>query len=228
LNIRQLENCIGYQFKDIRLLNTALTHSSYRREHSNVREDNERLEFIGDGILDAVIALYLYKKRPDLSEGKLTKLRALIVCERALAEVGRKISLGDHLLLGAGESKSGGASKDSIIADAMEAVFGAILIDGGYEACEKVVLNILTDTIREALEGRLFSDYKSEFQELVQEKGVQKIISYITDGSEGPDHDKRFFVHVEMDGKIMGRGSGKSKKEAGQNAARAAIEGLKR
>ena len=161
MNISQLENCIGYQFKDIRLLNTALTHSSYRREHSNVREDNERLEFIGDGILDAVIALYLYKKRPDLSEGKLTKLRALIVCERALAEVGRKISLGDHLLLGAGESKSGGASKDSIIADAMEAVFGAILIDGGYEACEKVVLNILTDTIREALEGRLFSDYKS-------------------------------------------------------------------
>ena len=110
----------------------------------------------------------------------------------------------------------------------MEAVFGAILIDSGYEDCERTILGVLSGTLDEALSGKLFSDYKSEFQELVQEKGVQKEILYITDGSEGPDHDKRFFVHVEVDGKIMGKGSGKSKKEAGQNAAKAAIEGLKR
>lgn len=228
MEITQLENITGYHFRDRSLLVTALTHSSYRREHDDVSSDNERLEFIGDGILDAVIALYLYKEHPRLPEGKLTKLRALIVCERSLAEAGRSISLGDHLLLGAGESRNGGASKDSIIADAMEALFGAILIDGGYEACEKVILNILSQNIKEAIEGRSFSDYKSEFQEMVQEKGVQKEILYVTDGSEGPDHDKRFHVHVELDGRIMGKGTGKSKKEAGQNAAKAAIEGLKR
>lgn len=228
MNIIQLENSLGYKFKNEDLVLTALTHSSYRREHSDVKEDNERLEFIGDGILDAVIALRLYKDRPHLPEGDLTKIRSLIVCERSLAEAGRGIHLGENLLLGAGESRNGGASKDSIIADAMEAVFGAILIDSGYEACEKTILSVLSYTIEEALSGMLFSDYKSEFQELVQEKGAQKEILYITDGSEGPDHDKRFFVHVELDGKIMGRGSGKSKKEAGQNAAKAAIDGLKR
>ena len=228
MDIKRLENSLSYRFNDEHLALTALTHSSYRREHADVREDNERLEFIGDGILDAVIALYLYKHKRHLPEGDLTKLRSLIVCERALAEAGRGIHLGEHLYLGTGESRSGGASKDSIIADAMEAVFGAILIDGGYTACEETILKVLSDTIEAALKGKLFSDYKSEFQEIVQEKGVQKEILYVTDGSEGPDHDKRFFVHVELDGRIMGKGSGKSKKEAGQNAAKAAIEGLKR
>lgn len=226
--IKELENKINYCFKDSELIKTALTHSSFKREHREVPEDNERLEFIGDGILDAVIALYLYRKETNLPEGDLTKIRALIVCERSLAKAGRKIHLNDYLMLGAGESKSGGSHKDSIIADAMEAVFGAVLIDGGYEACEKVILNVLHDIIKDALNGKLFSDYKSEFQEMVQSKGVQNEILYITDRSEGPDHDKTFYVHVELDGRIMGYGTGKTKKEAGQNAAKAAIEGLKR
>ena len=228
MNYSSLENKLGYTFRNRDLLKTALTHSSYKREHSAVKEDNERLEFIGDGILDAVIALKLYRDKPGQPEGSLTKERALIVCERSLAEAGKNLGISELLLLGTGEARTGGASKDSIIADAMEALFGAVLIDGGYEACEKAVLNVLEDTMKAASDGRLFKDFKSEFQELVQHKGVQKEIVYITDRSEGPDHDKTFYVHVEVDGKNMGSGSGHSKKEAGQNAAEAAIANLKR
>lgn len=223
-----LEKKLNYCFSDPGLLKTALTHSSYRREHPETGHDNERLEFIGDGILDAVIALKLFKDEPDKPEGILTKTRALIVCERSLAEAGRGIGLNDFILLGAGEEKTGGRDKDSIIADAVEAVIGAILIDGGYESCERVVLDLLSGTVEDAVKGVLISDYKSEFQELVQKKGCVNDIKYITDGSKGPDHHKLFFVHVEVDGVIMGTGSGHSKKEAGQNAAKEAISNLKR
>lgn len=228
MEIKKFENRIGYEFRDPGLLTTALTHSSYKREHASVREDNERLEFIGDGILDSVIALYLYRNEPLLPEGDLTKIRALIVCEKSLAEAGRRMGINEMILLGAGEARSGGASKDSIIADAVEAFLGAVLIDGGYESCESVILSVLSETIESALRGDLFADYKSEFQELAQTGGGNKEIVYVTDRSEGPDHDKTFFVHVELDGKCMGYGTGKSKKEAGQNAAKAAIDGLKR
>ena len=228
MNIQALEEKLNYSFNDPELLKTALTHSSYRREHPDSCQDNERLEFIGDGILDAVIALKLYNDEPGKPEGVLTKTRALVVCERALASEGREIGINDHLLLGSGEEKTGGRDKDSIIADAVEAVIGAVLIDGGYEACERVILDLLSHTIDEAVNGLLTADYKSEFQELVQKKGRINDIKYVTDGSDGPDHHKQFFVHVEVDGKTMGKGSGYSKKEAGQNAAKEAIANLKR
>ena len=228
MELHTLEEKLNYSFRDRSLLTTALTHSSYRREHPGCGHDNERLEFIGDGILDAVIALKLFRMEPDKPEGTLTKTRALVVCEKSLATVGRSIGLNRHLLLGTGEEKTGGREKDSIIADAMEAVMGAVLIDGGYETCERVILELLSDTIDEAISGALITDHKSEFQELVQKKGCVNDIRYVTDRSEGPDHHKLFFVHVEVDGKIMGSGSGYSKKEAGQNAAKEAIANLKR
>ncbi len=228
MELNKLENELNYSFCDPGLLKTALTHSSYRREHPECKHDNERLEFIGDGILDAVIALKLFRMEPDKPEGTLTKTRALIVCEKSLAEAGRNIGINRHILLGSGEEKTGGREKDSIIADAVEAVIGAILIDGGYENCEKVVLELLSGTVDKAVNGCLITDYKSEFQEIVQKKGTVNDIKYITDRSEGPDHHKLFYVHVEVDGIIMGSGSGYSKKEAGQNAAKEAIANLKR
>ena len=228
MNLEILQKKLDYDFKDRTLLETALTHSSYRRENPDVRHDNERLEFIGDGVLDAIIGTELFKILPEKSEGTLTKLRALIVCERSLSRAGRTLGINKYLRLGVGERHTGGDSKDSIIADAMEAVIGALFLDGGYEEARKHVLSFLKDIIDDALRGRLFADHKSEFQEAVQRNGAQPVISYVTDRSEGPDHNRVFFVHVEVDGEIMGSGSGRSKKEAGQNAAKEALNKLKR
>lgn len=228
MNIAKIQNQINYSFKNPDLLVTALTHSSYKREHKEIREDNERLEFLGDGILDSVIGLKLYKVLKGKHEGELTKTRALVVCERSLAETGIKLGINEEILFGTGELHTGGSHKDSIIADAVEAVIGAVLLDGGYDACERVILEMLSDTLNRAVRGELFSDYKSEFQELIQKDDKVSEITYVTDREEGPDHNKKFFVHVEVAGKIMGRGTGKTKKEAGQNAAREAILGLKR
>lgn len=223
MNLETLENNLGYSFKDKDLLETAVTHSSFKREHPEVRHDNERLEFIGDGVLDAIIGTRLFRIMPDEQEGTLTKLRSLIVCERSLSRAGRELELNRYLKLGTGERHTGGDNKDSIIADAMEAVIGAMFLDSGYDKTNEMVLEILRDIIDEALNGKLFVDYKSEFQELIQRNGDQPVIEYITDRAEGPDHNKTFYVHVEVSGKDYGSGSGRSKKEAGQNAAREAL-----
>ena len=227
MSIEILENTIGYKFNDRTLLETALTHSSYRREHPEVVKDNERLEFIGDGVLDAIIGTWLFRRLPDVKEGTLTKLRALIVCERSLSRAGREIGLNHHIKLGVGERHTGGEFKDSIIADAMEALIGAVFIDSGYDETNELVLGLLKDIIDDAVNGKLFSDYKSEFQEAVQRNGSQPVIEYVTDKAEGPDHKKKFFVHVEVSGENYGSGSGRSKKEAGQNAAKAALDKLR-
>lgn len=228
MNISEIEKRINYTFRDKGLLEMALTHSSYKREHKEVREDNERLEFLGDGVLDAVIGLELYRRLRTRHEGALTKTRALVVCERSLAETGNRLGINEEILFGTGERNTGGSHKDSIVADAVEAVIGAVLIDGGYEECERVILGMLSDTVDRAVNGEMFSDYKSEFQELIQKEDKVSDIAYVTDREEGPDHSKTFYVHVEVGGVIMGRGTGKTKKEAGQNAAKEAISGLKR
>ncbi|MBR6472998.1 MAG: ribonuclease III [Firmicutes bacterium] len=222
-----MEETIKYDFKDKGLLLKALTHSSYKREDPSVKEDNERLEFIGDAVLDVIIGTELYERLPREPEGSLTKLRSLIVCERSLARVGKEIKLNSCIRLGVGERHTGGEFKDSIVADAMEALIGAVFMDGGYEAAVRVVLDMMGPTIEEALGGGLFTDYKSEFQEYVQRDVSKPLIEYITDRSEGPDHSKVFFVHVEVDGKNFGEGSGRSKKEAGQNAAKEALDKLR-
>ena len=190
--------------------------------------DNERLEFLGDAFLDAIVSVELYHRMEKVTEGRLTKTRALIVCENALAEAARTISLGSFINMGHGEESAGGRSKDSILADAMEAVIGALFLDGGYDAAKKFVLDVFSDTIDRAIQGKIFLDYKSEVQEVLQSRGIPVNIIYLTDREEGPAHDKTFFVHMECNGKSYGRGSGKSKKEAEQSAARETLAALKR
>lgn len=224
-NSKHFEERIDYTFNNIQLLDIALTHSSYIKETGQSRlNDNERLEFLGDAFLDAIIGEALYRKLPQAEEGTLTKARASIVCERSLAEAGRRLAIGNHMLFSRGEEKSGGRDRDSILADGMEAVIGAIYLDGGYQDAQEFVLRIFQDALKDAGEGRLSNqDYKSEVQEQLQSKGILDI-HYILEREEGPDHDKWFSVKLQVCGKIMGRGSGKSKKLAEQHAAKDAIE----
>lgn len=225
MNLTAFQNKIGYQFQDITLLENSLTHSSfYRGKGQSIGKDNERLEFLGDAFLDAAIGEALYRKLPDGEEGKLSKLRALVVCEVALARVARQLGIGEVLFLGHGEDQSGGRKRDSILADATEALIGAVYLDGGFDQVQRMILRLFDSTLKEAMDGRLFSDYKSEFQELIQLRRAGDNIEYVSAGSEGPDHDKTFHVELKVNGNVLGTGTGKSKKEAEQNAARQAIE----
>ena len=222
--IKDLENAIGYQFKNITLLQNALAHSSYANErwHDSLKS-NERLEFLGDSILGMVTAEYLYRNFPDRPEGDLTRMRADMVCERSLAVAAERIGLGGHLLLGNGEEAGGGRHRDSILADALESVIAACFLDGGMEAaCRFIDTFVLTDVPVKKLRN---ADYKTALQELVQQKKNQ-VLSYALVGESGPDHDKKFEVEVSLNGKVVGSGSGSSKKRAEQDAARVAIEAL--
>ena len=228
MKIKEFEQKIGYQFQNRNYLETALTHSSFNREKNTKHQDNERLEFLGDAFFDAVISVELYERLKHVTEGKLTKTRALIVCESAFAQVARGYELGSYLNLGHGEDTGGGRHKDSILADSMEAVIGAIYLDGGYQSMQNFVKKSFSRMIDQAIDGKLFSDYKSEVQEILQGKGKPVTIAYETDREEGPAHDKTFFVHLSCNGEIMGKGIGKSKKEAEQNAAKQTLEMLER
>ena len=208
MNNTQLEKTIGYRFKNHEFLERALTHSSFNREKNTKHKDNERLEFLGDAFLDAIISVELFHRMPNESEGKLTKTRALIVCEKALADAARTIELGSYMNMGHGEETAGGRTKDSILADATEAVIGAIYLDGGYEEARNFVLRLFEDTITEAVEGKIFLDYKSEMQEVLQSGRMPVNIIYVIDREEGPAHDKTFFVHLECNGNRFGSGSG--------------------
>ncbi len=222
--IKDLENAIGYRFKDITLLQNALSHSSYANErwHDSLKS-NERLEFLGDSILGMVTAEYLYRNFPDRLEGDLTRMRADMVCERALAMVAERIDLGKHLLLGHGEQIGGGRTRDSILADAVESVIAACFLDGGMEPARKFINTfVLTEVPVKKLRN---TDYKTGLQELVQQKKGQTL-SYKLVGESGPDHDKQFAVEVSLNGCVVGEGSGTSKKRAEQAAAKAAIEAL--
>lgn len=221
----EFEAKIQYEFKDKTLLNKALTHSSFCREHHVLpRDNNERLEFLGDAFFDAIISVELYNALINVDEGKLTKTRALIVCEKSLAIVGKRLEIGKYLNMGRGEENSGGRNRESITADAVEAVVGAIYLDGGYEEASRFVKREFKSTIKLALEGKLFTDYKTQVQEKLQKRGGTVHISYFLDREEGPDHNKVFYVHLVCNDKKMGSGSGRSKKEAEQNAARVTLE----
>lgn len=226
MKINEFQQKIEYDFKSPDLLERALTHSSFNRDQNTRHKDNERLEFIGDAFLDAIIGEELYVKMPKASEGSLTKIRALIVCERALADVARKLELGCYLNLGHGEESQGGRNKDSILADAMEAVIGAVYMDGGFEEMKKLVLRSFKQTVEDAMAGQLFADYKSQLQEHLQKKGTVINISYVTDKEEGPPHDRTFYVHMECNGEAFASGVGKSKKEAEQDAAKNTLAAL--
>ena len=220
----EIENKIGYTFKDKSTLMIALTHSSYgQAAPDSMVQNNERLEFLGDAFFDAIISEELYGRIPHGEEGTLTKVRAMVVCEQSLARIGHSLDIGKYMFLGKGEAASGGRTRDSIVADATEALIGAVFIDGGYEASKKFVLAMFSGLIKEAMSGRLHVDYKSRLQEQVQ-KTAGKKLSYVLAGEEGPDHDKTFFIDLYLDDELVGKGTGKSKKEAEREAARDALE----
>lgn len=218
-----LEEKLGYAFQDSTLLENALTHSSRANESRGKLHSNERLEFLGDSILGMVVADHLYRNHPDLPEGDLTRTRASLVCEESLVEVAHELGLGEYLRLGKGESAGGGRERPSIQADAVEAVLAAIYLDGGIGSARKFIQKyILSREVAGLTKPR---DHKTALQELVQRESGQ-VLQYRLTGEEGPDHNKRFFVEVMLNGRSVGSGSGHSKKEAEQMAAAAAIEAL--
>ena len=213
------EQRIGYEFKDRSLLLRALTHSSYANE-KGTGLDNERLEFLGDSVLGFITAEYLFEHYKTKQEGELTKKRAYAVCEKTLFGYAEKIGLGDIILLGKGEEHTGGRQRPSIVSDAFEAVIAAIYLDGGIEEAKRFVLPFIELSSEEQ---PVFKDYKSTLQEVLQQNPTEKF-EYVVVGETGPDHNKEFIVEIHMNSNVIGRGVGKSKKKAEQEAAKSALE----
>ena len=218
--MENLEKKIQYQFHDRELLKTALTHSSYANEQGGNVKYNERLEFLGDSVLGIITAEYLFQNHKNYPEGELTKLRAALVCEKALYRFANEISLGEYLLLGKGEIHTGGRNRPSILADAFEALIAAIYLDGGMSKAREFVLRFITAAQELAME--LNTDYKTKLQEIIQ-KNPEERVEYAIIGESGPDHDKRFVVAVKLNSNIIGKGEGRSKKQAEQLAAKEAL-----
>ena len=223
-NFLELQDKIGYEFKQEKLLRQALTHSSFANEkHLRKHSDNERLEVLGDAVLEIVSSDFLYKAYPDKSEGDLTKLRASLVCEPTLAICTREMELGKYLFLGKGENLTGGRNRNSILSDALEAVIGAIYLDGGFEHAKTFIHKfILTDIEHK----KLFYDCKTSLQEVVQGH-YEEELNYRLISEEGPDHDKRFSVEARIGERVIGTGIGHTKKAAEQEAAYQALLFLK-
>lgn len=218
--MESLEKRLGYQFRDRKLLEEALNHSSYANEHRGGLGSNERLEFLGDSVLGFVSAEHLFREHPDLPEGDLTRMRASLVCEQSLYEVARELELGSYLKLGRGEEAGGGRERQSILADAMEAVFAAVYLDGGIEAVRELIVRVL---LSQAADSQERKDYKTTLQEVVQRRSGQ-VLTYHMIAQSGPDHNKTFLFEVRLNDESVGRGEGRSKKEAEQAAARDALE----
>ena len=222
--MRELERKLNYSFRNPELLSEALSHSSYANEHRSARlNSNERLEFLGDSVLGFVTAEFLFAQHPDLPEGDLTRIRAALVCEQSLYEVARKLELGRYLKLGRGEETGGGRERTSILADATEAVFAAVYLDGGITEASALIHRILLDVERQETVEERRRDYKTALQELVQRQADQ-VLSYRMIGEQGPDHAKTFQAEVLLNGEPLGNGYGHSKKEAEQAAAKAALK----
>ncbi len=220
--MEQLQKNLKYQFKDINLLENALTHSSFANEKRSKYGSNERLEFLGDAVLSVIVADYIYKTFKSRPEGELTKLRAALVCEKSLAGFSSQLELGNYLKLGKGEILNGGASRPSILADAFEAVLAAIYLDGGMEAARRHVMRFILPEL-EHTGDEAFKDYKTSLQEIIQ-RNPEERLSYVLMGESGPDHNKSFTVEVLLNSNVIGTGSGNSKKRAEQNAAKQALE----
>lgn len=218
----------GYVFRDASLLRLALTHTSYANEKRMTHlQSNQRLEFLGDSVLSVVVSDYIYRRFPDMPEGELTKLRASVVCEATLAKCAADLRLGERLYLGHGEEMTGGRKRVSVLADAFESVLAAIYLDAGMEQARAFVLRHLQPYITPHAAEELNTDYKTAFQELVQQT-PDHVICYEIRGESGPDHNKVYQIAVLVDGKECGCGSGKSKKRAEQEAARLAMAQWKR
>jgi ribonuclease-3 len=222
---RELESRLGYIFRDKSLLEEALTHSTYANEHKSQEvRDNQRLEFLGDTIVNATIARKVYLAFPDATEGRLTKIRAELINEASLVKVAINIGLGEELRLGKGEELDRGSSKPSILADAYEAVIGAIFLDGSFNDASSVVESHFDETIGKIEETEI-TDFKSAMIEYCQSK-MKMIPEMVVEDESGPEHDKVFTLSVRLDGEIIGRGTGKTKKQASQEACRQALESL--
>ena len=222
--MEKLEKRIGYHFHNRELLKTALTHRSYSNEaRDRHTQSNERLEFLGDSVLGMVTSDYIFKLYTDIPEGELTKLRASVVCEQALHAVALSLGLSEFLLLGRGEEAGGGRERSSILADAVEAVIGAIYMDGGFAAAQPFVLSFIKPSVAKTAGRHNFNDYKTMLQEIVQ-KNREEVLSYRVASQSGPDHDKTFVMEVLLNSNVVARGSGHSKKEAEQAAAHEALK----
>ena len=221
MNLEELEKNIGYVFKNKELLKQALRHTSYANERK--LESNEKLEFLGDSILEFISSKYIYKSYPNLKEGEMTKVRATVVCEKSLYKIAKLNNFSDFLYLGRSEKKTKGSQRPAILADSVEAVIAAIFIDGGLEEAEKFIVENLKNEILDATKHVGDKDYKTVLQEKLQEHGDVKI-EYRTIGESGPDHNKTFEADVEVNGKFLAKGKGKSKKEAQMQAAKKALE----
>ena len=216
-NLTKLEGRINYKFKNPALLKAAMTHSSYANEmHFPKYECNERLEFLGDAVLELVSSEFLFDNNSKVLEGELTKMRASMVCEPSLAFCARDIELGEYLLLGKGEEATGGRKRDSVTSDAMEALIGAIYLDGGFASAKEFILSFILNDLEHK---KLFYDSKTILQEVVQANFKKEEIMYQLTGEEGPDHDKSFFVTLYIGEKMYGEGKGRTKKAAEQQAA---------
>ena len=222
--LKELQQKIDYQFKDENLLFTAVTHSSYANEHKLHKiHHNERLEFLGDAVLEIVSSDFLFKNFPDMAEGQMSKKRASLVCEPTLAYCARQIGLGKYLMLGKGEDMGGGRNRDSILSDALEAVIGSIYLDGGLNKASKFIMtHVLNDIEHKAM----FQDSKTILQEILQ-KNHRDPITYEVVDMKGPEHNRMFVMQVKLGDNVIGQGSGRTKQAAGQEAAYHAILALK-
>ena len=220
-NLKELQEKIGYTFRNESLLIQAMTHSSYANEGKKHRHNNERLEFLGDSVLSVIVARYLFLTYKDLPEGELTKLRAGLVCEKARDVCAGQVGLGEYLFLGKGEELTGGRHRPSILADAFEALLAAIYLDGGYEAAQSFMRRFIPKDLDVKKESKL-SDYKTALQEIIQQNREERI-EYVLIDEHGPDHAKVFTAQVLLNSNVIGTGEGSSKKQAEQNAAQEAL-----
>lgn len=224
--IDEFEKALDLNFDDKLLIQRALTHKSFPNENRRLNlKDNERLEFLGDSVLSLSVSTYIFNKFSDLPEGELAKMRAVIVSAPILAEVAKRIDLGQYLFLGKGEEMTGGRERDSILADTMEAIFGALYLDQGFTAASNLILSLLKIDIINVAEGNHIQDYKTMLQEVIQENGNIRPEYEVVD-EEGPDHNKTFIVAVKLNEDNLGSGKGSSKKEAEQEAAKVALDKL--
>jgi len=224
--LAELEKRLGYSFRDTELLRTALQHSSFANENrAQGTVCNERLEFLGDSVLGVTVADFLYRRYPAMPEGRMTRLRSELVCEQSLFRVAQKLELGRFLCLGRGEEHNGGRERPSILSDAVEAVIAAMYLDAGMETASAFIRRVLLSELGSA-EPECFTDFKTALQELVQRQSGQ-VLTYTLLEEKGPDHDKTFAVQVELNGRAVGTGTGHTKKEAEQAAARNALEALR-
>ncbi len=222
--LEELEQKIGYSFQDKRLLRQALTHSSFANEQKiNKYDDYERLEFLGDAVLELVSSEFLFRENENMTEGQLTRMRASMVCEQALAYCAKEFGLEDYILLGKGEEMTGGRTKDSIISDVMEAIIGALYVDNGMEVAKAYIHRFILSDLEHK---QLFYDAKTILQERVQQKN-QGTLHYELIREEGPDHDKMFVIEAKIDDKTIGAGQGRTKKAAEQQAAYEALKSMK-